>query len=320
MNSGNFQCSEALRSRLLGCAAEVGACACGFAEVRPVDASAINAYNKWLADGSHAGMAYLEKYSDVRAHPALLLDGARSILCLAFAYMQPGGRRSALFADYALGSDYHTVLREQLAPLAAEMCEAVPGSTTRICIDTAPLRERYWAATAGVGFIGRNNQLIVPGIGSRVFLAEILWTASVRPSQSRMTETCIGCDRCVSACPGHALDGYGALDARRCLSYLTIEHRGELPEGVSLVGRRIYGCDICQDVCPHNVDVAAAPVLDAFAPREELLSLNVEAIASMTQPDFSRIFARSAIKRAKLNGLQKNIKKLINFNNDNLDA
>lgn len=306
MSSTPFLCSDALRNLLLDRAASAGACAAGFAEVRPVDAAACQAYDKWLADGAHAGMDYLEKYSDVRSDPALLLDGARSIFCLAFAYMKPDGRRSALFADYALGRDYHTVLRKHLEPLAAEMREAVYGSKTRICIDTAPLRERYWAATAGVGFIGRNNQLIVPAVGSRVFLAEILWTASVRPSQSRIDESCAGCGLCVKACPGHALDGGGALDARRCLSYLTIEHRGDLPEGVSLAGRRIYGCDICQDVCPHNADASAAPVLEAFAPDEALLSLDVEAVASMAQADFSRIFSGSAVKRAKLAGLLRN--------------
>lgn len=305
MSSAPCQCSAEGRSAIIDAAAKLGACAAGFADIAPVDSSHRDLYARWLASGHNGGMEYAERYGDVRDNPALLLEGANSILCLAFAYRDSSTRRHPLFADYALGLDYHDVLRKRLAPLAALMSETVEGSQTRICIDTAPLRERYWAMRAGLGFIGRNNTLIIPGIGSRVFLAEILWTASVEASPECAKKNCIGCEKCIEACPYGALSADGGMDCRRCLSYLTIEHRGDLPPDIDLKGR-IYGCDICQDVCPHNSGCKDAAVIDEFRENEALRSLDLDAIAGMEQDEFSKIFKGSAIKRAKLAGLRRN--------------
>lgn len=247
-------------------------------------------------------MDYLARYNDVRRNPTLLLEGARTVIVCAFAYGD--SRRSPLFADYALGDDYHTVLRDTLKPVAAALEEAVPDSATRICVDTAPLRERYWAQRSGLGFTGLNNQLIIPGIGSAVFLATILWTADATPD-APCNEHCSGCRACVRACPGKALDGNGGMDARRCLSYLTIEHRGELPDDISLPAR-IYGCDICRDVCPLGTAKKALPLLPALQARPEILALDIDAIRSLDRDSFSATFRRSAIKRAKLEGLLRN--------------
>ena len=282
-----------------------GACAAGFAALGPVDDDSREMYSRWLAAGRNAGMDYMERYCDVRDNPGLLLEGARTIMCVAFAYRTPDSPRHPLFADYALGRDYHEVLRKRLAPVAAMMEESVPGSKTRICVDTAPLRERYWAARAGVGNIAKNNFLIVPGVGAAVFLAEILWTAAVRPSESMLGRSCSDCGACRKACPGGALGADGQIDASRCLSYLTIEHRGELPERLDLAGKRIYGCDICRDVCPE-CRAADVFVPEEFLPSAELLSLDIDAVRAMEQPEFSRIFSHSAVKRAKLAGLRRN--------------
>lgn len=298
MNSASSPCSAIVEA-----ARAAGAVAAGFAAITPLTPDELAPFERWLADGRHAGMAYMERYGNLRADPATLLDGARSMLCMAFSYVPR--RRHPLFADYALGEDYHTALRRALQPVAAAMEGAVPGSATRICIDTAPLRERVWAVRAGLGFIGLNNLLIVPGTGSKVFLAEILWTAEAEPSSPLPSTRCEGCRACVSACPGAALDGCGGLDARRCLSYLTIEHRGELHADVVLAGRRIYGCDICQDVCPHNSE-ARTTVSEAFAPSAELMALSLEDIADISDADFRRIFCRSAVLRAKADGLRRN--------------
>lgn len=287
---------------VIASAREAGAVAAAFAPCLPVDDKNIALYDAWLARGAHAGMEYMERYRELRNDPRLLLDGARSILCCAFPYAQTPGRRSPLFSDYAVGDDYHETLRKRLAPVAALMEKAVDGAKTRICIDTAPLRERYWAARAGIGFIGLNNQLIVPGIGSKVFLAEILWTEEADYG-TPLPDLCSHCGACVRACPGRALDGEGGIDCSRCLSYLTIEHRGDLPDSIHLPGR-IYGCDICQDVCPFNHDPAIC--LPEFAARNTVLALDREAISEMTQPDFSATFTHSAVKRAKLAGLQRN--------------
>ena len=287
---------------------EAGACAAGFSEAAPLSSAELAVFDHWIASGRHAGMEYMERYGDLRADPRTLLDGTCSILSVAFAYA-PAPHRHPLIADYALGEDYHTALRTMLHPVASAMEAAVPGSTTRICIDTAPIRERVWAVRARLGFIGLNNLLIVPGVGFRIFLAEILWTHLPEiPPKPSMPTSCEGCMACVKACPGHALDGNGGLDARRCLSYLTIEHRGELPEGLSLCGRRIYGCDICQDACPHNRGTNP-PVPEAFRPSPELMELTLDAAADISDDDFRRLFRRSAVKRTKAAGLRRNAAK-----------
>lgn len=293
---------EHIRSLVL----EAGACAAGFAEAGAVDDEAVQLYRQWLADGRNAGMDYLERYDEVRRDPRLLIDEApaATVISCAFAYADSSTPHHPLFADYALGADYHKVLRKALEPVASYLREAEPGSVTRICVDTAPIRERYWAAKAGIGFTGLNNQLIVPGVGAGVFLAELLWTESVEPDEPCL-QACNHCGACAKACPAGALDGCGGLDARRCLSYLTIEHRGSLPAGVELPGR-IYGCDICRHVCPCSSGNEDVVVLDAFRPTEALLSLDVEGILSLDETAFSALFSRSAVKRAKLEGLRRN--------------
>lgn len=303
--------AEETKRRLTASIRATGAIAVGYAEAAPVSHEESDGFGRWLDGGNHASMEWLARHEELRRDPRLLLDGAQSMLVAAFAYAPTPDRRSRLIADYALGDDYHTVLRERLRPVAQLMESLHEGSATRICVDTAPLRERLWAARAGLGSIGLNNQLIIPGIGSRVFLAEILWTAPL-PQHSKFniqhSKSCISCRRCVDACPGGALDGKGGIDAGRCLSYLTIEHRGDLPDTLSLRGRRIYGCDICQDVCPCNTPTPPEPVPE-FAPRPAVASLTLNDIAAMDAATFSRTFARSAVKRAKLSGLLRNAKK-----------
>lgn len=277
-----------------------GAVACGVAEAGMVD---IDGYRRWVAQGRHAGMGYLEKYDDVRADPRLLLPGARSIVAAAFSYYCPETQGDLRWARYALGDDYHEVLRRRLTPVA-EAIEA-EGYQARICVDTAPLRERYWAQRAGIGFKGRNGLLIVPGAGTWCLLGFIVTTMPLEPDQP-MERQCDGCGRCIAACPGHALDGTGMLDARRCRSYLTIESRDDT---VPKLGKRVYGCDICQEVCPHNQNVTLTTIPE-FMPRPEILALTKGDILEMDQARFSAIFSHSPIKRAKLTGLQRNARGL----------
>lgn len=289
---------ETIRSLIL----DAGACAVGFAEAAPVDDADMALYDRWIAAGSHGEMAYLDRYHDVRRDPRLLLDGALTVISCAFDYRP--ARRHPLFADYALGRDYHEVIRERLTPVTDEI-RRLFGGETRICVDTAPIRERYWAARAGVGRIGLNGTLIVDGIGSKVFLAEIIWTGSLAPDDSRLGESCMRCGACLQACPGRALHGDGSLDARSCNSYLTIEYRGELPGDLHLPGR-IYGCDICQDVCPHNRAEGVTTIAE-FSPSDALMRLDADALSAMTHDDYRSIFRHSAIRRAKLPHLLRNL-------------
>lgn len=271
----------------------------------PVEPAAVERYRAWLAEGRHAGMKYLEKYDDLRQDPRTLLEGARTLIAVAFPYFTDE-KINLPVSLYARGRDYHEVVRERLTGIAA----ALPGDS-RVCVDTAPLRERYWAQRAGLGFIGKNNQLIIPGSGSFFFLGFILNTMTYQDyTADKSSDQCGSCRKCVDACPGRCLsdDGRG-LDARRCLSYLTIEHRGPLPPSLFTLHPSpftLYGCDICQRVCPHNAGARPTPIAD-FHPSEEFAALTVDDISKMTPGEFNRLFRHSAIKRAKLAGLQRNL-------------
>ncbi len=292
---------EVIRARAL----ELGAFACGFAAVEEVDASARERYDAWIAAGKHGGMQYCEKYREQRLNPEMLLPGARTVICCAFNYYHPAPDlpMAGMIARYAWGKDYHYAVKLRLAKLG-EFVTSTFGGECRALVDTAPMRERYWAQKAGIGFVGINNQLIVRGAGSYFFLGELLWTGDIEPDDPS-TEACRGCMACVRACPGNALDGKGGCDASRCVSYLTIEHRGDLPENTDLHGN-IYGCDVCQSVCPHN---AAHPVslLPEYEPDPAILSLSPQEIAGMTPSHYKRLVAHSAMRRVPLPQLKRNL-------------
>lgn len=271
--------------------------------VEVVAPEAVDAYRRWIQSGRHGSMDYLAKYDDVRSNPALLLEGARSMIIVAFPYRTDEEIKLPI-ALYARGRDYHEVVRERLKAVAA----ALPGET-RVCVDTAPLRERYWAARAGLGRIGRNNQLFVPGFGSYCFIGTVLTTAELpprRPFRFEEDNPCDGCDLCVRACPGQCISAIGeGIDARRCVSYLTIEHRGDFPDGTRLPA--LYGCDACQRVCPLNREAGLTPVGE-FRPSDALRRLTEADVAAMTGEEFSAVFRHSAVKRTKLAGLQRNLR------------
>ena len=275
-----------------------------------VSAEAQRRYSDWIARQHHDCMTYAERYCDVRDDVTLLLPDAKTVISVALNYYPDVKQRPDVpqIAYYAYGNDYHEVLRAKLLQLA-QFIEQTTGAATRVCVDTAPIREKYWAQQAGIGFVGRNNLLILPGRGSFFFLGEVVTTLELEPD-APLEMSCGACHRCVDACPGGALSLEGdAADASRCLSCQLIERRGELPEWVAgAKGNRLYGCDECQLCCPHNAQ--AQPTSEPlFAPREEILNLTASDIATMTQPEFSRIFAHSAIKRAKLDGLKRNLGK-----------
>lgn len=271
-----------------------------------VDDEAVWHYDQWLAQGKNGCMAWAGNYPDLRRDPTLLLPGAKTVVSLAMNYYPADVKREELpqFAYYAYGRDYHEVMRDRARQLA-QFLKTETGHESRVCVDSAPMRERYWAQRAGIGFIGLNGLLIVPGKGSYFCLCELLTTLELQPDEPCRL-TCGECHACERHCPVGALQG-GSLDARKCLSCQTIEnHIPELPDWVrEALGNRVYGCDECQLVCPHNSQ-AAPTAIPEFLPNDEFMNLDLETIRNMTQAQFSRIFSHSAVKRAKLAGLQRN--------------
>ena len=305
MPSPNIDISTLIKSQ----AASLGFDACGFAAAVPVDDEAVARYDRWIELGHNGCMAWAAGHRDLRRDPSLLLEGAQTVISLALNYyparFQPEG--TLRVAYYAYGRDYHEVLREKLTELA-HFIEEITHCATRPCVDSAPIRERYWAQRAGIGFIGRNNCLIIPGKGSYFFLGEIVTTAILPPDEP-CAMTCGDCGKCIEACPSGALNEEGAADASRCLSCLLIEnHDEELPDWVSeVVGDRVVGCDECQLCCPHNAHAVATAIED-FALTETVENLTRNRINQMTSGEFKRTFAHSAIARLRPKNLRRNAK------------
>ncbi len=289
-------------------AQRLGFDACGFAEAQPVERDAVDAYHDWISNGGHSCMTWAERYDDIRHDPHLLLPGARSVICLAMNYypdrLQPAD--APQFALYAYGRDYHEVLRNRAGRLA-QFIHDKTGCLSRVCVDSAPMRERYWAQRSGIGFVGLNGMVILPGKGSFFVLCELVTELVLTPDHPCVL-TCGECHACERNCPGQALHS-GVVDTRKCLSCQTIENRDpQLPQYiVERIGNRVYGCDECQRCCPHNRHATPTRIPE-FQPRDEFLALDAQAILNMTQEQFSRIFSHSAVKRAKLAGLQRNIR------------
>ncbi|HIY49292.1 MAG TPA: tRNA epoxyqueuosine(34) reductase QueG [Candidatus Barnesiella excrementavium] len=301
-SSALFDKKELIRSEAL----RLGFDVCGFACADEVDTQARDTYRRWLDEGKQAQMDYLGNYLDLRDNPARLYPGARTVICVALNYyparLQP--RDNPQFAYYAYGLDYHEVMRDKLRQLAA-FVTTLSGDPGRVCCDTAPLRERYWAVQAGLGFIGKNAQLIIPGKGSYFFLGELLTTLALPPDQP-VTAHCGNCSLCREHCPTGALSQPGQVDARLCISCQTIENRGEIPPQVAAqMGNRVYGCDTCQQSCPWN-QAATPSTHPEFAPSDEFLALDAARFEAMTPVDFNRLFRHSAVRRAKYAGLMRN--------------
>jgi len=281
----------------------------GIATLGPASTAA--AFDAWLARGYTGEMSYMARTADKRKDTRRARDGLRSAVVVAMSY---GGREpSGPVARYARGDDYHDVMLERLHSLHAWIEERagahVPG---KAYVDTGPILERDLARRAGLGWFVKNTMLINPRAGSFFFLGSLLLDLELEPDAPFATDHCGSCTRCLDACPTGALVEPRVLDATRCISYLTIEVKGAIPEELRpMIGELIYGCDICQEVCPWNVRFSTYPPEDSpFAPREAVAGKDVRQLArellAMTQDEFSRAFKGSPVKRAKLRGVKRN--------------
>ena len=288
-------------------AREQGFILTGFAPLRTLN-DRTEFFDQWLAEGRAAEMNWLAREPERRIDPRVLDPRLRSVVSLALPYTPPRppdldwrAELRGRIAAYALGPDYHDVVKAKARVVADALTAAIPGAITRVYVDTGPVFEREWAIEARLGWFGRNTNLLNRYHGSYFFLAEILTDAQFEPSGEPYREHCGSCRQCLALCPTGALtDGY-RLEPRLCISYLTIEHRGPIPPAMRpQLGNWIFGCDVCQEVCPWNDDHArAAPINDALMPSlAELMALDDDG--------FRRRFARSAIKRTKRRGLLRN--------------
>ncbi len=313
-------------------ALELGFTKAGVTSAEPFDEAA-DRFNAWVAGGAHGLMKWMERDPEKRRDVRNIMPEAKSILSLALNYYHPrtaedclsprgAGVRPAVgqpssavdgalkISRYAWGTDYHQVIPPKLQLLLEEIRKLVPGAAGRYYCDTGPLLEKAIAERAGVGWRGKHTNLITREVGSWVFLAELILNVELEPDPPA-DDLCGTCTRCIEACPTDALTAY-QIDATRCIAYLTIELKPEHEIPEALAGKLsgwVYGCDICQEVCPWNRFEEPTNVQE-FAPREEILSLTPEEIETMAQEEYVKRFYKSPMKRAKLAGLKRNLRSL----------
>lgn len=306
----------ALSRYLISLALDSGFAAAGVAPLSPsAQAEHVRA---WLAAGAHGSLDYLERDLAVRLEPAKILDGARGVLMLADQYAsrnddaedEPSPHAVGRVARYAQGRDYHRVMKRRMHAIADRLREEFPGSQFRSFVDTAPILERELAALAGLGWQAKNTMMIHPRLGSWLLLGGIATTLPVvpPPEQDVPTDRCGTCTRCIDACPTGAITPY-RVDARRCISYLTIERRETIaPEFFDGMGSWVYGCDICQEVCPHNSPRTDA--LDVGSPHSAYAAtratLDLAQVLGWTESDRREAFVNSPMKRASLAMMKRN--------------
>ena len=301
-------------------AQRLGFFACGIARAERVDEATQKHVRSWLGDKKYAGMEYMNNNTEKRLDPRLLMPGLKSIVSFAINYTPHSfiPEDEYQLAAYAYGLDYHDVVKAKLRQLASNLHfvpaepEGEPILQTeqprfRIFCDTAPVLERYWAAKAGLGWIGKNRQLIIPKAGSMFFLAELFLDVELEYDEP-MESRCGRCRLCLDACPTKAIKENTEMDAALCISYQTIENRNDIStEVTSKLSNNIYGCDICLRVCPWNRK-STPTTIEEFYPKAELLTMTKENWSNLTIEQYQKLFKGSAVKRAKYLGLMRNIK------------
>lgn len=290
-------------------AAELGFSACGIAKAACLDKEA-ERLNNWLQLGHHGEMNYLARNVEKRLDPRKLFPGAKSVISVLLNYFpaeNPPADNNYKIASYAYGRDYHLLIREKLNVLIDEIKARAGDFEARAFTDSAPVMDKAWAEKAGLGWIGKNTCLIHPKLGSFVFIGEIITTLELQYDTVRVNDLCGVCTRCIEACPTGAIMAPRLLDARKCISYSTIEFRGDLPtEEKENFNDWIFGCDICQDVCPWNRKALPNNEID-FQLKPGLKNMDKIKWERLSREEFNDLFRGSAVKRTKYEGLKRNI-------------
>jgi len=291
-------------------AEQMGFDACGIARATTLEEESMHV-EQWLEQRHEGEMNYLNRNREKRYDPRLLVQGTKSIVTVLYNYYPQKNLAETdnfKIAKYAYGADYHDVLKRKLRQLL-ERVETQSGKMegVRVFVDSAPVLDRAWAVRCGLGFIGKNTALIHPKKGSFFFIGHLFLPLDLDETGHALTNRCGRCTRCIDACPTGALEAPFHIDARKCISYLTIEYKGSLKGfDKSLFNGWIYGCDVCQDVCPYN-RFSVPNVESEFQPSEKLLSMRESDWKDLNQDDFEALFGRSAVQRAGFEGLRRNI-------------
>ncbi len=286
---------------------ELGFLACGVARAGFLEAEAPR-LEQWLRQGKQGTMGYMERHFDLRLDPTRLVPGARSVISLAYNYFAPPQQQdpdAPKLSTYAYGRDYHKVVKKRLKPLMVFITEQFGAVDMRAFVDSAPVLEKAWAERAGIGWRGKHTNVIRQGAGSWFFLCEVITDLDLEPD-APATDHCGTCRRCIDACPTEAITPYG-VDGSRCISHLTIELKGAIPE--EFAGRMAgwaFGCDICQQVCPWN-RFATPHAEPEFTPKAEVMGLTADEWHGMSEVVFDRLFEGSAVKRTKYTGMHRNL-------------
>ena len=263
----------------------------------------------WLNKGYHGEMNYMENHFDKRLNPTLLVDGAKSVISLSYNYfpkVKIDEINNFKISKYAYGEDYHEVIKDILKNMVAELQEEIGEFGFRVFVDSAPVLEKAWARKSGLGWVGKNANLITKKHGSFYFLAEIICDLELDYDLA-VTDHCGSCRACIDACPTQAIVSDRIVDGSKCISYATIELKNEIPDYFNgKMDDWIFGCDVCQDVCPWN-RFSAPTLQEKFAPNFQKLNFRKNEWKELTQELFSEIFKKSAVKRTKFSGLMRNI-------------
>ena len=283
---------------------------CGIAKAEFLEEEAPR-LESWLSRNYHGKMAYMANHFDKRLDPTKLVEGAKTVVSLVYNYFPseelPQGKDDYKIAKYAYGKDYHFVIKDKLKLFLARLGEEVGDVGGRAFVDSAPVLERQWAQKSGIGWLGKNSLLLNRKMGSFFFLAELIIDLEASPDPPHTTDYCGSCTRCIDACPTDAIVQPGVVDGSKCISYFTIELKEEIPQSVKgKFENWVFGCDICQDVCPWN-RFSTPHTEPEFEPHPKLKEMDKKEWEEITEDVFSRVFQKSAVKRTKLKGVKRNI-------------
>ncbi len=303
--------TSALTQQIRNYALSIGFDACGFAQARELSEDA-RRLEQWLKEDRHGTMDWMGRNFEKRIDPTVLVPGAKTVVSLLASYHHPSHNNQIgildkpLIAKYAQGRDYHKVLKKKLQKLFNYTADLVGGLEGRVFVDSAPVLDKAWAVQAGLGWVGKNSNILNKNIGSWFFIADMIIDLKLE-YDSPTTDHCGTCTRCIEACPTDAIYEPYKVDAIKCISYLTIEHKGEIDKKYQTdIQNWVFGCDICQDVCPWNSKAKLTQLID-FYPRQNVLDASENQFKDLNEESFNELFAGSAVRRTKWAGFERNL-------------